>query len=127
MIKQQLRAADDWASPATRLHLIRESARILAARPVDTWRTAFDRLSHRLHLSPGILDHEVIHHSLDRDRDPAAYSQARISEIQERARSRKLHWDTAPTPSAGTTATRGPDRPAPAPQPERGHRTTPTR
>jgi DNA primase len=92
MINQNLRTADDWTTPANRLALIRETSKIIAARPIETWRPATSGLTRRLHLSPGILEHEVLHHSLQRDPNPVAYSQQRIAEIQEQARSKKLPW-----------------------------------
>ncbi|MEO7846159.1 MAG: toprim domain-containing protein, partial [Nocardioides sp.] len=85
MIDQHLHDARDWSATATRLTLVRQAAQIIAARPSETWDPAMKSLNSWLHLSPGILEHEVLHHSATRDLDPADYATQRISEIKEQA------------------------------------------
>jgi DNA primase catalytic core len=120
MIAQKLRTADDWTAPANRLALIRETSKIIAARPIETWQPAMSRLTRRLHLSPGILEHEVLHHSLQRDPDPLAYSQQRIAEIQEQARSKKLRWELGDRRIPGVIPDTTHGVPASPPAPDRG-------
>lgn len=74
--------------------------------PAATATTRCDRMSRcrdpavrarRLHLSAGILEHQTLTESIDRDRDLAGYTANRIAELQEQTRGRL----TTKPPSAG--------------------------
>jgi hypothetical protein len=126
MIDHLLRTAGHWSDPAVRQTIIKHTAHVLAARGAETWLPAFERLRNRLHLSRGILEHQTITESIDRDRNPSGYAQARIGEIKDEARakaSRRTHTSRRqPTEPALPTAampirpehTMPPDRAQPA-------------
>jgi DNA primase catalytic core len=101
MIEQLLRTAGHWSDPAVRQKVVEQAARILAARGVDAWMDTFTRLNRRLHLSTGFLEHQTLTESIDRERNRASYTQARIAELQQRAHTRTttLRDTTAPTVS----------------------------
>ncbi|UUW92511.1 MobF family relaxase [Pimelobacter simplex] len=86
MIDHLLRTAGHWSDTAVRQKLIHQTARILAARGADTWREASERLRNQLHLAPGILEHQTLTESIQRDRNGPAYAQERIDEINDEAR-----------------------------------------
>ncbi|WP_281258394.1 AAA family ATPase [Nocardioides gansuensis] len=109
MIEELLRTAGHWSDPHTRQSIVQQSARILAARGPDTWPDAFTRPNRRLHLSPGLLEHHTLTESIDRDRNRAAYTHARLDELQERVHTPRL--DTM----RGTPATVPRKQPAPIP------------
>jgi len=90
MLEQTLRTAGHWSDAAVRQNIVEQAARILAARGADTWTEPITRLNHRLHLSPGILEHRTVNESIARDRDPTGYAQAAIRETQDRARTGAL-------------------------------------
>ena len=71
MIDHLLRTAGHWSDPAVRQKIITQAARILGARGAETWPDAFERLRNRLHLAPGILEHQTLTESIDRDHNPA--------------------------------------------------------
>jgi DNA primase catalytic core len=96
MINHHLSAADDWTNPATRLRLVRLAGQIIAVRPPQTWAASIDQITQRLHLSPGVLHLEVIDQSQQHADDPVRYTEARMEEIQARARARRLNWDSSP-------------------------------
>ena len=74
MLDQLLRTAGHWSDPDVRQQIIEQTARILAARGPDTWTDSITRLNQRLHLSTGILEHQTLTESIDRDRDLAGYT-----------------------------------------------------
>jgi len=88
MVDALLHTAGDWSDPAVRQKMIERAAHILGARGAETWPPAFERLRHRLHLAPGILEHSMVTESMDRDRNRVAYAQARINEIAQRGQIR---------------------------------------
>jgi hypothetical protein len=87
------------SDPAVRQQVLERAASVLAARGADTWTDTITRLNHRLHLSPGILEHRTVEESIARDRDPTGYANAAIRETQDRAR-------TGAFPRGATTARR---------------------
>ena len=93
MIDHLLRTAGHWSDPAVRQKIIEQAARVLGARGSETWLDATARLRNRLHLAPGILEHQTITESMDRDRNRSAYTQARIAELQDQARARLARRD----------------------------------
>ncbi len=104
MIDHLLRTAGHWSDPAVRQKIIEQAARVLAARGAEAWRDSFERLHHRLHLAPGILEHQTLNESIDRDRNRPAYTQARIAEINDEARKKTARRDPSPVaapPSSG--------------------------
>jgi hypothetical protein len=107
MIEQLLRTAGHWSDPAVRHKLVEQAAQILAARSVDAWMDSFTRLNRRLHLSTGFLEHQTVTESVDRERDRACYTQARLDELQERARARAatVRDTSAPTVSDAVAQT----------------------
>ena len=86
MIDHLLRTAGHWSDTDVRQKLIHQTARILGARGSEAWLDATDRLRNRLHLAPGILEHQTVTESMERDRNRPAYAQARIDEINDEAR-----------------------------------------
>lgn len=80
--------AGDRSDPDVRQKVITQVARVLAARGAETWPAAFDRVRGRLNLAAGIVDHQTLNESVDRDRNRAAYAQARIDELQDQTRTR---------------------------------------
>jgi len=102
MIDHLLRTAGHWSDPAVRQKIIEQAARVLGARGADVWLDSFERLRNRLHLAPGILEHQTVTESIDRDRNRPAYTQARIADLQDQARARLPKRDTAtPRTAAG--------------------------
>jgi DNA primase len=93
MIDHLLRTAGHWSDTAVRQKLIHEAARILGSRGAETWLDAFERLHNRLHLGPGILQHQTVTESMVRDRNRPAYAQARIDEINDEARAKTARRD----------------------------------
>lgn len=93
MIDHLLQTAGHWSDPAIRQTIINQSARVLAARGAPTWRESIDRLHQHLHLAPGILEHQTVNESIDRDRNLTAYTTARIADLHDRARARGTHRD----------------------------------
>jgi DNA primase catalytic core len=93
MIDHLLRTAGHWSHPAVRHKIIVQAARVLGARGAEVWLDSFERLRTRLHLAPGILEHQTVNESMDRDRNRPAYSQARITELQDEARGRLTKRD----------------------------------
>ena len=119
MLEQTLRTAGHWSDPAVRQQIVEYAAAILAARGPDTWNDSINKLNQQLHLSPGILEHRTLEASIARDLDAIGYAQARISQLQARARAGvpTRIATTAPTrthESAEPTRALHP-RPAPAP------------
>ncbi len=126
MIDHLLRTAGHWSDPAVRQTIIKQAAHVLAARGTETWLPTIERLRNRLHLSPGILEHQTITESIDRDRNPSGYAQARIDQVNDQARTKARrrspnvrHQPTAPAiPTAAMPIrpqhTMPPGRPNPA-------------
>lgn len=86
MIDNLLRTAGHWSDTAVRQKLLHQAARILGSRGSEHWLPGFERLRAKLHLAPGILEHQTVTESMERDRDRSAYAQARIDEINDEAR-----------------------------------------
>lgn len=86
MIDHLLRTAGHWSDTDVRQKLIHQAARILGSRGSEHWLAGFERLRNRLHLAPGILEHQTVTESMERDRNRPAYAQARINEINDEAR-----------------------------------------
>jgi DNA primase catalytic core len=93
MIDHLLRTGGHWSNADVRQTIICQAARILGSRGAETWAEAFERLHNRLQLAPGILEHQTITESMDRDRDRQAYAQARIDEINDQARANSATRD----------------------------------
>lgn len=87
MIDQTMRCLLTWTEPQTRQELIRRTAQIIAARGPDRWAASMSAVQRRLHLDPGILEHQTLTESLRRDASPAGYLDERISDIQDGQRS----------------------------------------
>ena len=130
MIDHLLRTAGHWSDTDVRQKLIHQAARILGVRGSETWLDAIARLRNRLHLAPGILEHQTLTESMERDRNRPAYAQARIDEINDDAREQNptanLRPVAGPTSSGSppSDATTRPDQNAPPsamdlPQPAR--------
>ena len=66
IVDQQLLTHLGWSETATRLTLVRETSRIIAARPPAAWLPAIARVTDRLRLSPGVLHLEVVDQSQER-------------------------------------------------------------
>jgi hypothetical protein len=86
MIDHLLRAAGHWSDTDVRQNVIHQAARILGSRGAERWFDGFERLRHKLHLAPSILEHQTITESIERDRNRPAYAQARINDINDEAR-----------------------------------------
>ncbi len=88
MIDHLLRTAGDWTETDVRQHVIHQAARILGSRGPEHWLNGFERLRRKLHFAPGILEHQTVTESIERDRNRPAYAQARIDEINAEERKR---------------------------------------
>ncbi|WP_245993505.1 AAA family ATPase [Nocardioides immobilis] len=86
IIDHLLRTAGHWSDTDVRQKLIHQTARVLGSRGTEHWLDDFERLRSRLHLAPGILEHQTVTESIERDRNRTAYVQARIDEINDEAR-----------------------------------------
>jgi DNA primase catalytic core len=130
MIDHLLRTTGHWSDPAVRQTIIRQAAHVLAARGAETWVPTIERLRNRLHLSPGILEHQTITESIDRDRNPSGYAQARIDQVNDQARAkaprRSPNVRHQPTVPAIPTAAM-PIRPEHTMPPDRAHPAGPAR
>jgi DNA primase catalytic core len=93
MIDHLLRTAGHWSDTDVRQKLIHQTARILGVRGAEVWLDATARLRNRLHLAPGILEHQTVTESMERDRNRPAYAQARIDEINDEARAKAANRD----------------------------------
>jgi DNA primase catalytic core len=124
MIDHLLRTAGHWSDTDVRQMLIHQAARILSSRGSEHWLPGFERLRAKLHLAPGIIEHQTVTESMERDRNRPAYVQARIDEINDAARkqaaktdpqSRRRAAEQRLTASAATTRT---DHPVPPTGPD---------
>ena len=86
MIDHLLRTAGHWSDTDVRQTLIHQAARVLGSRGSEHWLHGCERLRNRLHLAPGILEHQTVTEDMERDRNRPAYAQARINEINDEAR-----------------------------------------
>jgi hypothetical protein len=111
MVDDLLHTAGHSSDPAVRQKMIERAAQILGARGAETWPPAFERLRHRLHLAPGILEHSMVTESMDRDRNRVAYAQARINEIAQRGQIRAPEQRRNSPPRAAETASTSPTLP----------------
>ena len=93
MIDHLLRTAGHWSETDVRQKLIHQAARILGSRGSERWLDGFERLRHKLHLAPGILEHQTVTESMERDRNRPAYAQARIDEINAEERKKTAKAD----------------------------------
>jgi DNA primase catalytic core len=93
MIDHLLRTAGHWSETDVRQTLIHQAARILAVRGSDRWLDGFERLRHKLHFAPGILEHQTVTESMERDRNRPAYAHARIDEINAEERKKAAKTD----------------------------------
>ena len=82
LVDAALRAADDWTDPVSRQRLLTDVSRIIAARPAATWQATEEQVTNRLHLSPGILIHQILEQSIDRDADVIRWTRARLSDAR---------------------------------------------
>lgn len=130
MIDHLLRTAGHWSDTDVRQELIQQISRILGVRGSEVWLDATARLRNRLHLAPGILEHQTVTESMARDRNRATYAQARIDDINDEARKQttkrdprsrrrateqRLGTSTAITrPDQGAPLVGGPDRAGPS-------------
>jgi len=116
MVDHLLRTAGHWSDTDVRQTIIHQAARILSSRGADRWADGFERLRNKLHLAPGILEHQTVTESMERDRNRQAYAHARVDEINAEARKkaakRDLHSQRRATEQRlGATTTTS--RPAP--------------
>ena len=124
MIDHLLRTAGHWSDTDVRQKLIHQTARILGVRGSEVWLDATARLRNRLHLAPGILEHQTITESIERDHNRPAYAQARIDEINDEARKQASKSDpqtrrrAAEQRLAATAATTRPDHTLPPAGPD---------
>ncbi|MGE3412917.1 MAG: MobF family relaxase [Dehalococcoidia bacterium] len=127
MIDHLLRTAGHWTETDVRQKVIHQAARILGSRGSEHWLAGFERLRHRLHFAPGILEHQTVTESIDRDRNRPAYAQARIDEINAEERKKTAKTDPQTRRRAtearlatatSTTSRPGPDVPPSRPDPE---------
>jgi len=88
MIEELLRNGGTWSDPDVRQAIVHGGAQILAARGPEAWAETTLRLRGRLHLSPGLLEHQTVTESIERGRDRFGYSQRRIATLQEQERNR---------------------------------------
>ena len=93
MIDHLLRTAGRWSESDVRRRFIHQAARILGSRGSERWLDGFERLRHKLHLAPGILEHQTVTESMERDRNRPAYAQARIDEINADERKKTAKAD----------------------------------
>jgi len=130
MIDHLLRTAGHWSDTDVRQKLIHQAARVLGCRGSEHWLHGFERLRSRLHLAPGILEHQTVTESMERDRNRPAYAQARINEINDEARKqaarnnnpqsrrraadKRLAASAATTPPDHTVPPAGPDPAGPS-------------
>ncbi|WP_085870552.1 MULTISPECIES: MobF family relaxase [unclassified Nocardioides] len=124
MIDNLLRTAGHWTDTDVRQKLINQTAQLLAVRGSEHWLPGCERLRAKLHLAPGILEHQTVTESMDRERNRLAYAQTRIDEINDDARKQAARTASQSRPreaeqrlAAGTATTR-PDHPAPPAGPE---------
>jgi DNA primase catalytic core len=129
MIDNLLRTAGHWSETDVRQKLIHQAARVLGSRGPERWLDGFERLRHKLHPAPGILEHQTVTESMERDRNRLTYAQARIDEINAEERRKTAKADpqsrrraaeqrlaattTTPPPGLVVPAT-GPDNAGPA-------------
>lgn len=88
MIDHLLRTAGDWTQTDVRQQVIHQAARILGSRGSEHWLDGFEHLRRKLHFAPGILEHQTVTESIERDRNRPAYAQARIDDINAEERKR---------------------------------------
>ena len=93
MIDHLLRTAGHWSETDVRQKLIHQAARILGSRGSEHWLDGFERLRQKLHLAPGILEHQTVTESMERDQNRPAYAQARIDEINAEERKKTAKAD----------------------------------
>ncbi|MEP9385523.1 MobF family relaxase [Nocardioides sp. KR10-350] len=86
MVDHLLRTAGHWSDTDVRQKIIHQAARILGSRGSERWLDGFERLRNKLHLAPGIIEHQTVTESMERDRNRQAYARARIDEINDEAR-----------------------------------------
>jgi DNA primase catalytic core len=124
MIDHLLRTVGHWSDTDVRQKLIHQAARVLGVRGSEVWLDATARLRNRLHLAPGILEHQTVTESMERDRNRPAYAQARIDEINDEARKQASKSDpqsrrrSAEQRLATSAATTRPDRSVPPAGPD---------
>jgi DNA primase catalytic core len=86
MVDHLLRTAGHWSDTDVRQKIIHQAARILGSRGSENWLDGFERLRGKLHLAPGIIEHQTVTESMERDHDRQRYARARIDEINDEAR-----------------------------------------
>ena len=96
MIDHLLRTTGHWSDTDVRQKLIHQTARVLGSRGSERWLDGFEYLRQKLHLAPGILEHQTVTESMERDRNRPAYAQARINEINDEARKQAAKSDSQP-------------------------------
>ncbi len=113
MIDHLLQTAGHWSDTAARQNIISQAARILACRGAEHWPETCERLRSRLHLAPGILEHQTLTESTARDHNPTSYALDRIDDINKETRAHN-----AKNPPTNRRQTPDP-RPLPTPVPDR--------
>jgi DNA primase len=109
MIDHLLRTAGHWSDTDARQKLVHQATQVLGSRGSEHWLPGFERLRAKLHLAPGILEHQTVTESMDRDRNRPAYAQARIDEINDEARKKTTRRVPAsPRPTAEQQLAAGP-------------------
>ncbi len=116
MVDHLLRTAGPWSDTDVRQQIIHHAARILGSRGAENWLDEFERLRNKLHLAPGIIEHQTVAESIERDHDRQRYARARIDEINDEAR--KKATKRAPQARSRATEQRLAATPAGRPEPE---------
>ena len=104
MVNTALLAAHDWTDPSTRQTLLTELSRVIAARPAAAWQASEERLTNRLHLSPGILTHQVLEQSIERDADMTRWTRDRLADARAKPDTRLVSGDSRRTAETGDRA-----------------------
>ena len=116
MVDHLLRTAGHWSDTDVRQQIIHHAARILGSTGAENWLDGFERLRNKLHLAPGIIEHQAVAESIERDHDRQRYARARIDEINDEARKKAPKRD--PQARSRATEQRLAATPAPRPEPE---------
>ncbi|HEX7739764.1 MAG TPA: toprim domain-containing protein, partial [Marmoricola sp.] len=93
MVDHLLRTAGHWSDSDVRQKIIHQAARILGSRGSENWLAGFERLRNKLHLAPGIIEHQTVAESMERDHDRQRYARARIDEINDESRKKTTKFD----------------------------------
>lgn len=117
MVDHLLRTAGHWTDTDVRQQIIHQAARILGSRGAERWLDGFERLRDKLHFAPGIIEHQTVTESMERDRNRQAYARARIDEINDEARKKTPKRDPqSRRRAAHERLAAAPTTPRPAPE-----------